>query len=138
VTVISRTVLVMMMFLVALTGCASMEKSKQTDGLGYQSRQYAKALRWGDYDAAIIRTRLPEGESMDVDLEYLKNIKVTRAETSPALMSEDLMEGQVILYLDYYHELRNSVKSISVQQTWKYDEEDEQWYVETPFPKFKP
>jgi hypothetical protein len=127
-----------MVLLVGLAGCASMEKSKQTDSLGFQSRQYAKALRWGDYEAAIIRTRLPEGETMDVDLEYLKNIKVTRAETSPALMNEDLTEGQVILYLDYYHELRNSVKSITVQQNWKYDEEDKQWYVETPFPSFKP
>ena len=124
--------------LMVLTGCASMEKSQKTDSLKSESRQFAKALRWGDYEAAIIRTRLPEGEKMDVDLDYLKNIRVTKAETSPPLMSDDLMEGEVILYLDYYHELRNSVNSMTVKQSWVYDEEQEQWYCETPFPDFKP
>jgi uncharacterized protein YceK len=122
----------------ALGGCAHVEKTSKSDGLKSASLRYAKGLRWGDYEGAMALTRLPDGKVDPVDIKYLKNIKVTHYDVSPAILSESQEEGYVTLYLDYYHELRNSVHQITVPQTWRYDEEDKRWYCETPMPEFKP
>ena len=83
-------------------------------------------------------TQLPEGKIDDVDLEYLKNIKVTGYDVSPAAFNEDQTIGYTRLYLEYYNEYVNSVHTLTVDQVWKYDEELTQWFCETPMPKFKP
>lgn len=124
--------------LLSLSGCASVEKTSKSDGLKSASLRYAKGLRWGDYEGAMALTRLPDGKVDQVDMKYLKNIKVTSYNLSPVILSESQEEGYVTLYLEYYHELRNSVHEITVSQTWRYDEEDKRWYCETPMPEFKP
>jgi len=121
-----------------LSSCASMEKNNKMDGLKFTSLHYAKALRWGDYPGAMKMTQLPDGKVDDVDLEYLKNIKVTGYDVSPAAFNEDQTIGYTRLYLEYYNEFVNSVHTLTVDQTWKYDEELTQWFCETPMPKFKP
>jgi hypothetical protein len=122
----------------SISGCATVEKTSKSDGLKSSSLRYAKGLRWGDYEGVMALTRLPDGKVDQVDMKYLKNIKVTRYDLSPAILSESQEEGYVTLYLEYYHELRNSVHEITVPQTWRYDEEDKRWYCETPMPEFKP
>jgi uncharacterized protein YceK len=121
-----------------VSGCSSMKKNNKADALHYATLHYAKALRWNDYEGAMLLTRLPDGEVDDVDLDYLKNIKVTHYDVSQSVMADDEATGYVTLYLDYYNEYVNSVHSIVVDQTWKYDEELKQWLCATPMPKFKP
>ena len=131
-------VLFMITAILFLGGCASVEKKSKGDGLKSASLRYAKGLRWGDYEGAMALTRLPDGEVQPVDLKYLKNIKVTHYDLAPVVLSESQEEGYTTLYLEYYHELRNSVHELTVPQTWRYDEEDKRWYCETPLPEFKP
>lgn len=121
-----------------VSGCTGMKRNNKSDALRSATLHYAKALRWGDYQGAMKQTRLPDGKTDDVDLDHLKNIKVTHYDVSHAVMADDQVTGYVTLYLDYYNEYVNSVHSIVVDQTWKYDEELKHWLCATPMPKFRP
>jgi hypothetical protein len=96
---------------------------------------YGEALRWGlyqkagDFRSPLKRTR--------IDLGQLKNIHVT----SYTPIYRDEPNGSSTIYkqtvdIHFYDESTGIERSLTDNQTWRYDKDRDHWFLETGLPKF--
>ena len=71
------------------------------------------------------------------DPALLKRIRVTAYDVLNTSISEDHNEARVTVEIRYYDEERMSEITLTDRQTWKYDEEEEYWYLASPLPAFQ-
>jgi hypothetical protein len=120
-----------------LSGCASMDERKKTVTLSMATRHYESAIRWGDYDTANA-LRIQEGAgALSPDPENLKRFRVTSYETLNTVLNEDETEARIVVQIGYYDEERMKEVTLTDRQTWKYNTELGQWYLDGPLPAFR-
>jgi hypothetical protein len=82
-----------------------------------------------------------EGVPRQLDLDYLKEIRVTRYDVVRQIaVGDDLKDPREMLIdvaIDYYHDSTLRVESIKYQQLWWHDEVAEQWFLDSDLPDFK-
>ena len=120
-------------WVVAAIGCASLAELGQKGAYQDTTKAYAHAMRWSDFDTAIIFVRQPDAAS----LETLKNIKITTYEVKHNLVVQDGTRIRQIASVAYFKNSDMLLKTISVEEIWEFSEEDEQWYLVKGFPIFK-
>ncbi|MDH4134169.1 MAG: hypothetical protein OEV31_05220, partial [Gammaproteobacteria bacterium] len=101
--------------LLALTGCASIEKDNRMNLFGIVSRAYERALDWSDYESAYAVTKEVEG-APKVDLEALKAFKITSYKAAVVRVSEDGSNVTRRANISYVWLSRMSERSLSVQE----------------------
>jgi hypothetical protein len=109
---------------------------KQLDAFSKRTRDYGKLLRWGQYSDAARMRRSPAGTLDAVDVEPLKEIRVTSYRITSSELSSGPGKGIVYASLDFYHERENRIRTIQDQQSWWYDQERERWYLDGDLPAF--
>jgi hypothetical protein len=120
-----------------LSGCASMDERKKTVTLERATRHYENAIRWGDYETANA-FRLREGDSaLTLDPDSLKRFRVTSYEILSSVLNADETEARIVVQIGYYDEGRMREVTLTDRQTWKYDTDLEQWYLDSPLPAFR-
>jgi hypothetical protein len=124
----------LLLLAVFLSGCASMDERKKTILLDRATRQYERAIRWGDYeDASAFRNQRAGAPNPD----SLKRFRVTSYETQSTVLNEDETEAQVVVQIKYYNEDRMQEVTLTDRQTWKYDSDQGVWYLDSPLPSFR-
>ena len=117
-----------------LSGCASMDERKKTVMLDMATRHYESAIRWGDY-ATANAFRIQESTSEPTpNPENLKRFRVTSYETLNTVLNENETEARIVVQIRYYDEERMKEVTLTDRQTWKYDVDQGQWYLESPLP----
>jgi len=126
-----------MLLLCALfvSACTSVADSKKTITMDSATRQYERAIRWGEYQAAESFRRQTTGTPADA--AHLKAIRVTSYETVNRTESADRTEVQIDVEIRYYNEYTMKEVTITDHQFWEYDPVAKSWYIASPMPAFK-
>lgn len=119
----------------AISACASVDDSKKRITLDNALRQYERAIRWGEYQAADSLRRSPAGSSVNRD--HLRSIRVTAYDTVAIKESADGSGAQVDVQIRYYNEYTMKELDIIDQQSWEYDAGGKAWYITSPMPAFR-
>jgi len=131
----------MLLLTVILSACASVTEFRR--GNIYEARvyQFSHDLRWGDYEKAYAYIKMRDRPPKPLDLDYLKQIRVTRYELikEMPLASDEkgATEIQSLYEVDFYHRSNNIVKNFRYQQVWWYDKTLDNWFLDTDLPDFK-
>ena len=122
-------------WVVVLVGCTSLNAMKHQDQFNKTSHSYEKALRWGDWVAASSLLDL-KGQALDYRaIDKLKQIKVTSYEVNELVMSEDALQVNQSVEIQYYHTHEMVEKTLVDRQVWEY-RQDEGWRLVSGLPKF--
>ena len=122
---------------VLLCGCASVADRKRSVYFEKTTRHYENNIRWGEFEAASRFINYEEVTGPEPDPALLKRIRVTAYDVLGTSISEDHNEARVTVEIRYYDEERMSEITLTDRQTWRYDEEEEYWYLASPLPAFK-
>jgi len=121
---------------VALAGCASLESSSRMEQLDKLTRGYAKALEWSKFDVAYSATKAAQ-ETPLPDAAALKDIKITSYEPAAPLVEQNDKSIKRVARIRYVHTSRMVERSLTVEEEWKYSDEAGRWFLESGFPQFK-
>jgi len=132
-----RTLLLVIMTVIALAACATIDSKKKSATLETTLLKYSNAIRWGEFGLADSMRHLPGGQHATQTTETLEHIKVTSYETISTSSLEDGSGLRTTVKIDYYHDDGMKVNSLLDDQVWEYDEDTTTWYIITPLPVFK-
>ncbi len=126
----------LLLFVVALAGCASIGSSYRLDKFEATSRAYERAIRWSDFRSAFALAGKTDGPLPD--LERLQSIRVTSYEVidTPQITEEASRVAQAV-EIHYVNQRNMSERLWADQQVWVYTEKDERWRLQSAFPVFQ-
>lgn len=119
-----------------VVGCGSLGERNRLSAFDYQTHAYGRMLRWGDFAQAAAMRRAKVGNLSPTNLNDYREIRVTSYQIQRSKLSTDRSEAVLDAVIDYYHERYNQVRTLSDQQTWWYDEENQKWFLDSNLPKF--
>lgn len=128
---------VSLLCVLVLVGCATYARHKQQGSFEDITEAYGNAIRWGKYELASGFRDNKGREEEKPDFEYLKNIKVTSYELKAVNISKDGNAVQQDVEIEFYRIDQYIEKTITDRQLWKYDEEEERWFLHSELPDFK-
>ena len=124
-----------------VVACAKVAATKRSNQFQKILKDYNASIRWGYYEKASAFINMRDGVPRKLDLDYLKEIRVTRYDIIRQIaIGDDLKDPREIAIdvdVDYYHDSTLRVKSIKYQQLWWYDEVAGQWFLDADLPDFK-
>lgn len=132
----SVNLLILLIATVVLGGCGSIEERGEINDFTKASRDYGRMLRWRSYDGAAQFLRARDDSPIAVDVEPLKDIRVTSYRIISSEVRPKENEASVTAVIDYYNELQNRVKTLTDQQDWWYDPVGEAWFLDGNLPDF--
>jgi hypothetical protein len=121
---------------VVLTGCASLESRSRLEQFDQLTRGYAKALAWSEFEVAYSATKASL-ETPLPDATALKDIKITAYEPAVPLVEQEGKTIKRIAHIRYVHTSRMAELSLSTNEEWKYSDEAGRWFLYSGFPQFK-
>ncbi|MEN8177187.1 MAG: asparagine synthetase [Pseudomonadota bacterium] len=118
----------------SLTGCQTLGEKRQAAFLVETLRKYEATLRWGSMQQA---QSFASDDVSKFSPTRSKDLRIIHYEViqGPTQVSE-IKALQAVL-IQYVHESSQSVRELLDQQIWEYDEETEQWTLQSPLPVFK-
>lgn len=120
--------------MLSLGGCGVMKEDRRADALEAATSGYRQSIRWGYYAAAV--GFLHPDQRAKVDMEALKNIRVTSYETvQPAVIQPDNTAVELV-EIEYVLNDRQQVKSLGDRQQWRYDTDKSSWWLMSGLPRF--
>ena len=132
--------LVVLILTIVSAGCAKIESIERGNNFKKVLDGYGFFIRWGKYKQAEVFINMREGVPKLLDLQYLKEIHVTRYDVTIQEPTgeniEDPKQIAVVAEIDYYHDSTFRVKSIRHQQLWWYDDLTERWFLDGDLPDF--
>jgi hypothetical protein len=132
-----RRPLSLLLIMLLLAGCASVEERKRSLSFQSTTRAYEGSIRWSDFETAgnfINREKVTEPGP---DPELLERIHVTSYQVLSTSIADDGSEAHLLVEIRYYDEQRMSEVRLTDRQTWQYDEQVEAWYLASPLPAFQ-
>ena len=98
---------------------------------------YEQAIRWSEFDFAMVFLKPSERIANPPDESFYKRIKVTDYKMKKNALSEDETQAIQIVEISYYKIDNVVVKSILDHQVWEWDTKKNRWYLKSGFPAFK-
>ena len=120
-------------WLIAVIGCAALDDLSQKSAFEDITKAYASSMRWSDFDTAVLFVKQPDMPS----LETLNNIKITTYEVKHHLVIQEGARIRQITSVAYFKKSNMLLRTISVEEIWELNQEDDQWYLVKGFPDFK-
>lgn len=117
-------------------GCKKHELRERGDALNYSIQVYGSMVRWGEWPDAAAYHKPREGEPVLPDFERLDGIRVTDYKILGSVGNPDSGEAVVETRIDYHLAFDNRIRTLHQRQQWYYNEDDERWWLESPFPDF--
>lgn len=121
----------------ALVNCASMSKSERITKLNDTTRAYSLAVRWGEFRAARQFIRFRETPMALRDMGGLKDIRITAYDILEKIVASSTNQAKVLAEISFYHQTSGVVRTFTDNQTWWYDDELEQWFLDGDLPDFE-
>ena len=126
--------------IILLSGCYNIGVSKRNNQYEKTTNSYRIYLRWGEYEKAAAFVKMRNGTPRELDLDYLKEIRITRYEIINEFINvdEEKFPEEIVvdLDIDFYSESTLTVKNLRYQQVWWYDVEEERWFLDSDLPDF--
>ena len=132
-----RRSLSLLLIVLLLAGCASVEERKKSISFQSTTRAYEGSIRWSDFETAAGFINREKVTDPGPDPELLKRIHVTSYQVISTTGAPDGSGAQLVVEIRYYDEQRMSEVKLTDRQTWEYDAEAEAWYLASPLPAFK-
>lgn len=120
-----------------LAGCDTAKKHEASYRFGKATRSYANAIRWSDYQSARSMLRARDGSLMKSGGTMLDEVRVVSVDMTDQRVSLDMKEAMVTARFDFYHTESATVHSMSVEQLWWFDEDQNRWFLEGELPDFQ-
>jgi len=127
---------ILLLGLVVLAGCASLESKSRMEQLDNLMHGYAKALAWSDFTVAYTATRAAQKVPLP-DAAALKDIKITAYEPAAPLVEQDGKTIKRVARIRYVHTSRMAERSLTTNEEWQYSDEAGRWFLQSGFPQFK-
>jgi hypothetical protein len=116
-----------------LSGCAALDDLSHKGAYQDTTKAYASSMRWSDFDTARLMVKQPNLPSPDT----LKNIKITTYEVKQHLVIQDGLRIRQLASISYFKKSDMLLRTISVEEIWELNAEDNQWYLTRGFPDFE-
>ena len=129
-----KTMLAVLLAL-SVAGCSSLPGNKRERALEGTLSDYQSAMRWG-YWSALFGMRGDKAPPVPEDLN-LDNVRITGYELRqpPVATREDLVLQ--VVEIQYVLTDQQRVRKVFDKQEWRYDEENTQWRLFSPFPDLR-
>ena len=122
---------------ILLQACASVDDSKKSITFDKTLYYYESAMRWADFPAANSLRRYKGDPAPVTNPEKLRRIKVTGYDVVATKPSDDETTVYITVKISYYDEDNLKLMSVTDNQVWQFDENQQVWYISTPLPVFK-
>ena len=134
-----RLVQAFVLFLIitlVLIGCATISEQSRMTRFDKKSERYKELVLLSEFEAAY---KFGDTENMieDINLDALKNIKVTDYALKNHYISNNKLEIKQSVEIEYHWLDIYRVRTILNKQIWKYDEGKETWVLQTGLPRFE-
>ena len=120
--------------LLLLAGCAT---QKRSDTLDTTLRAYASAVRWGDFQSAVVfldpKTRADKMPTA-LDLARYKLVQVSGYDAGNGPVPDGENQVRQIVHINLINVSTQSERSIVDRQTWRYDETTKHWWLTSGLP----
>ena len=120
--------------LLLLAGCAT---QKRSDTLDTTLRAYASAVRWGDFQSAVVfldpKTRADKMPTA-LDLARYKLVQVSGYDAGNGPVPDGANQVRQIVHINLINVSTQSERSIIDRQTWRYDETTKHWWLTSGLP----
>jgi hypothetical protein len=126
----------LLVLIVALGGCQSLQERKMQKILDHTLRQYEATVRWG-YLEQTYDFLQPELAENAIIPKNLGEIRVTGYERVRAATKVDENSATQIVAIRYVFVDRQIEKELIDRQMWEWDEETEKWSRSNSIPDFK-
>lgn len=120
-----------------VSGCMSLPLFRKMEQLSETTQAYEQAIRWSEFDYAMVFLEPSEREANPPDESFYKRIKVTAYKVKKTAFSDDETQAIQIVEISYYKIDNMIVKSFSDHQLWEWDTKDRRWYLKSGLPEFK-
>jgi hypothetical protein len=117
----------------AVSGCAALDDLSHKGAYQDTTKAYASSMRWSDFDTARLLVKQPNLPGPDV----LKNIKITTYEVKQHLVIQDGLRIRQLASISYFKKSDMLLRTISVEEIWELNADDNQWYLTRGFPTFE-
>lgn len=121
---------------VVLIGCATISEQSRMTQFEKISKRYKELILLSEFESAY-KFGGTENMLADENLDALKNIKVTDYDLKRYHISNDKLEINQSVEIEYHFLDTYKVRIILDKQIWKYDEEKETWILQTGLPRFE-
>ena len=117
-------------------GCTAISEHTRMTGFDKISKSYKELILLSEFEAAY---SFGDTESIteDINFDRLKNIKVTDYVLKSYNISNDQLEINQTVEMEYHWLDAYRVRTILDKQIWKYDGEKEIWVLQTGLPRFE-
>lgn len=133
----TKTIIAIPLLLLTIFACASFSEKGRMEELKEITMAYDHALLRSDFRTAADFIA-PEMRREDIDYDQYKRFKIVDCRTTHAEISEDKMNLKRDVELQYFLVDRNILRSTRYQQQWHYDEDKEEWFMQSGLPVFEP
>jgi hypothetical protein len=127
----------MIILVLLISGCGTLTQFRKKEQLSETAQAYEQAIRWSEFEYAMIFLEPSEREANPPDEALYRRIKVTAYKIKKTVLSDDEMQAIQIAEISYYRLDNMIVKSLSDHQLWEWDTEDKRWYLKSGLPDFK-
>lgn len=93
-------------------------------------------MRWSDFNAAMAFVERREEAVDQIDLERLKDVRVTSYEIEDQYLSVDKGEAYVTAKISFHLADSMTVETITDKQTWWYRKDQRRWLLDGSLPSF--
>ncbi len=131
-TIMSRLVLIFVIVLAC--ACASEQRLEDLDAT---LNLYQNKFRWSNFDELLQFRRQAKSLGLD-DYKRLSVIRITSYEEKQRILTDDMSQAEQIVMIGYYDKESGTEHQLLDKQLWKYDEENQSWFLDSELPKFAP
>jgi len=129
--------LLLFLFVPVFFSCAGLAEKVRLSQFDTTFEVYDITLRRSQFHA-VQNFIDPVYRDENITYETYKNIKVVDFTVTHVKVSEDCLNVDQVVRLQYFLLDRNILKTIEYRQTWRFDEQEEKWLLHTPLPTFSP
>lgn len=122
--------------IIVLVGCASLANKEKLSSLEISTDRYGDAIRWGYLEMADGFRKGSDKDRRTTDFSKLKNIRVTSYEVLNRTIADNYLDATQHVEIKYYYIDQMIEKTIIDIQLWKYDHEEEAWFLHGNLPYF--
>jgi hypothetical protein len=128
---IRQTVALVLLVPLLAAGCAGVTQRKMNEeGLREAVVKFNDALRWRDYQHAILWVASPQQEDFWRQTEVLQdNVRIVDYQIQRLQVDANTASGSVTLRYRFYKLQNPQLQSQNVQQRWQYLEQETNWRI---------
>lgn len=129
-----RTIFLLIML---VAGCPNLSNVKQMNMFDQVTWSFKDSIRWSDFETANQLRKDALTESNPPDFKKLKNIMVTSYEVKQIIPMNNKLKIIQIVEINYYKTDNMIEKTLTYDQLWEYDAENESWSLRSRLPDFR-